>query len=608
VLLAELKRRNVFRVAMFYVVAGWVLLQAGDLLFDTLGVPGWGLKLLLGLLVLGFPLALVFAWVYELTPEGLKREHEVDRHASTTARTAAKLDKLIVVLLVVAIGLLVAEAIGSRRGAIDRDAGSSDDSRAAVQPAGVNPRASSGGKTDATQVSIAVLPFLNLSEDKSNEYFSDGLTEELLNVLANVPGLRVIARTSSFAYKGKDAKISDVARELDVDHVLEGSVRKSGNRVRITTQLIRASDSSHLWSENYDRNLDDIFAVQDEISKHVVDALKVRLLPGQDQPVEVGGTRDPEAYEAFLLGRHRRALGEGETTLREALAAFDEAIRRDPDYAQAYAARAGTLSALASNAYIPFATGFEQVRQAAQRSLELAPNLAEGHIALGYVQSILENDVRTPFASFERALELNPGSETVQRLYAGYASSLGRHDAAIAAAQKAVALDPISPAAHLTLSAAQFGARQYAKADSAARRALALQPNRPAGPAALGWSLLMQGRHEEALAAFEADPTRWVQRNGRTLVLARMGRKDEARRELETFQQESGDNAAYQYAEAEAQLGDLDAALRWLEKAREIHDPGLTGFGFIDPMLDPLRKDPRFQRMFADLGFDVAAT
>jgi TolB-like protein/Flp pilus assembly protein TadD len=608
VLLAELKRRNVFRVATFYAVAGWVLLQAGDLLFDTLGVPGWGLKLLLGLLVLGFPLALVFAWVYELTPEGLKREHEVDRHASTTARTAAKLDKLIVVLLVVAIGLLVAEVVSSRREPVtERPVSSSSGSEAAAQSAGANSQAARDGAAGAP-VSIAVLPFLNLSEDKSNEYFSDGLTEELLNVLANVPGLRVIARTSSFAYKGKDAKISDVARELDVDHVLEGSVRKSGNRVRITTQLIRASDSSHLWSENYDRNLDDIFAVQDEISKHVVDALKVRLLPGQDQPVEVGGTRDAGAYEAFLLGRHKRALGEGESTLREALRAFDDAIRRDPAYAQAYAAKAGTLSALASNAYIPFATGFEQVRQAAQRSLELAPDLAEGHIALGYVQSILENDVRTPFASFERALALNPGSETVQRLFAGYASSLGRHDLAIAAAQKAVTLDPISPAAHLSLSAVQFAGRRYAEAEAAARRALALQPDRPSGPAALGWSLLMQGRHDEALTAFESDPVDWTRRNGRTLILARMGRKDDARRELAEFQKAYGDNASFQYAEAEAQLGDLDAAMRWLEKAREIHDPGLTGFGFIDPMLDPLRKDPRFQRMFADLGFEVAAT
>jgi TolB-like protein/Tfp pilus assembly protein PilF len=601
VLLAELKRRNVFRVATFYVVAGWVLLQAGDLLFGTLGVPDWSLKLLLGLLVLGFPVALVFAWVYELTPEGIKREHEVERPASITARTAAKLDKLIIVLLVVAIGLLVADRFGARRDT----SGSSNRAGAASTPGGASGSAAPAGPARVSQVSIAVLPFLNLSEDKSNEYFSDGLTEELLNVLANVPGLRVIARTSSFAYKGKDVKISDVARDLDVDHVLEGSVRKSGNRVRITTQLIRASDSSHLWSENYDRNLDDIFAVQDEISKEVVDALKVKLLPGQQPSLEAGGTRDTAAYEAFLLGRYKRDLGTAESTLREALAAFDEAIRRDPAYAQAWAAKAGTLSALASNAYIPYDRGFEQVRQAAEHALELAPNLAEAHIAVGYVRSILGNEVRTPFASFERALALNPGSENVQRLYSTYASSLGRHEAAIAAAQEAVTLDPISAAAHLNLSSALFGARRYADAEAAARRGLALQPDRASGPSALAWCLMMQGKYDEALAAFDAEPVDWGRRNGRTLVLARTGKIAEARRELAEFQKAYGDNAAVQYAEAEAQLGDLDAAMRWLEKARDIHDPGLTGYAFIDPMLDPLRKDPRYLRLMADLGFDV---
>ena len=228
-LLAELKRRNVFRVAMFYAVASWVLLQVGGLLFQALEVPPWGLKLLLGLLVLGFPLALVFSWIYELTPEGLKREHDIDPNASITAHTAGKLNVLIVVLLVAAIGLLIADRF------IDRTTREQPAATAgSAVPPGPPPPAATG---DPIAASIAVLPFVNMSEDKSNDYFSDGLTEELLNVLANVPGLRVIARTSSFSYKGKEIKIADVARDLNVDHVLEGSVRKSGNRVRITTQL-----------------------------------------------------------------------------------------------------------------------------------------------------------------------------------------------------------------------------------------------------------------------------------------------------------------------------------------------------------------------------------
>ena len=226
----------------------------------------------------------------------------------------------------------------------------------------------------------------------------------------------------------------------------------------------------------------------------------------------------------------------------------------------------------------------------------------------GSVQGIVEGNVRIPFASFQRALQLNPGSEQVQRLYANYATALGRHDEAIAAAQRAVTLDPISPAAHLVLANSLFAAGRYVESEAAARRALALQPGRPSAPAALGWALMMQGRHEEALAAFAADPIGWNRRNGRTVVLARMGRVAEARRELELFQHEFGDNAAVQYAEAEAQLGNLDSAMRWLETARRVRDPGLTGVAFVDPMLEPLHDDPRFRRLLADLGFDVAPT
>jgi TolB-like protein/Tfp pilus assembly protein PilF len=462
-LLSELKRRNVFRVATFYAVAGWVLLQAGDLLFGALDLPPWALKLLLGLLVLGFPLAIFFAWAFELTPDGLKREHEVHPDASITAQTATKLNVLIVGLLVVAIGLGVFNWLnhGNAAGRTQANATAQPAAAAGARAA----ETAAGDATGTRDVSIAVLPFVNMSDEKSNEYFSDGLTEELLNVLANVPGLRVIARTSSFAYKGKDVKIADVARELSVDHVLEGSVRKSGNKVRITTQLIRASDSSHLWSDTYDRSLEDIFAVQDEISSQVVDALKLKLLADGHGPSDVGGTRNAQAYEAFLLGRHLVSQGEKEELLRAALKSFDDAIRIDPAYAQAYVGKAGALSRLASNAYVPFDVGFEQCRQAALKSLELAPDLAEGHLSLAYVQSVLDGNIGMAAASSERALRLNPGSEQVQRLSSQFMSTLGRHDAAIAASREAVRLDPISAESYTNLANALFFARRYGEAE-----------------------------------------------------------------------------------------------------------------------------------------------
>ena len=271
------------------------------------------------MLVLGFVPALIFSWVYELTPEGLKREHEVERNRSITAETARKLDLTVGALLIVAITLL----------GINWYTGPRDDMPTPPRP-GLLRRAAAGSDAPAAQASIAVLPFVNMSDDKANDYFSDGLSEELLNVLAKVQGLRVIARTSSFAFKGKDATIADVAKTLGVDHVLEGSVRKAGDRVRITAQLIRARDSSHLWSETYDRTLDDVFAIQDEISGQVVGALKVRLLGARTDLSEVGGTKNGQAYEAFLRGLHILSQGELEENLRDALAAFDLAVAEDP--------------------------------------------------------------------------------------------------------------------------------------------------------------------------------------------------------------------------------------------------------------------------------------
>jgi TolB-like protein len=597
-LFAELKRRNVFRVAMFYGVTAWVLLQVGDLLFGALGVPPWGIKLLLGLLLLGFPTALVFAWVYELTPEGLKREREVEPGTSVTHQTAGKLNALIAVLLVVAIGLVVADRfIFHRAPTVTAAQGDAAATGAATAPA-------APGSPEAGAASIAVLPFVNMSDDKSNEYFSDGLTEELLNVLANVPGLRVIARTSSFAYKGKEVKIAEVARDLNVDHVLEGSVRKSGNRVRITTQLIRSSDSSHLWSQTYDRDLDDIFAVQDEISNEVVDALKLRLLkPAASSGAESGGTQVPAAYEAFLRGRHLRHEGEGEATLRGAIAAFEEAITLDPNYARAYAGKADALNALASNGYVPFDSGFAEARRAAERALEIAPNVAEALLALVFVQFNVDMNAGVAADSADRALRLSPGSYDVLVAYSGIQVSMGRREASVDSARKAVELDPIAPGAYSNLAGNLIFARQYDEAERAARRAIELAPARPAGHYWLGWSLLMQGRNDEALAEFGREPIEWQRRAGVIWALARKGDLARAREELTTYHEAIGDAASYQYAQVSALLGDRDEAFRWLANARRIHDPGLMGQVYDDPLLEPLRSDPRYVALVRELGF-----
>jgi TolB-like protein/Tfp pilus assembly protein PilF len=592
---SELKRRNVMRVAVLYGVASWVLLQVGDLLFGALGVPAWGIRLLLGLLLLGFPLTLIFAWVYELTPEGLKREHEVTPDASVTAQTAKRLDLLVIVLLVAAICLVAA----------DRFLGRGPPAPSKIATVQYSVPGPAGAQASSSTVSIAVLPFVNMSDDKSNEYFSDGLTEELLNVLANVPGMRVIARTSSFAYKGKEVKISDVAHDLNVDNVLEGSVRKAGNRVRITTQLIRASDSSHLWSETYDRDLNDIFKVQDEISGEVVDALKVRLLKGAESQSEVGGTRLAGAYEAYLRGRFERNKGNAEPTLRAALAAFDQAIALDGGYARAHAARGTVLYWMASNGYLPFGTGFAQARQAAQHAIELTPDLADPYLTLGDVALVVDMDLVAAGKAVERALALDPGSTDVQDAYSTYMSSIGQHDRAIAAAEKAVELDPLSAGEHSNLSSRLWAARQYDKAEVVARRALSLEPDRPDLHNTLGFALLMLHRPDEALAEFNRESIHWERLTGRALAFAMSGKPALANVELAEMQRTEGEASSYQYAEINAALGDRDESLRWLETARRIRDPGLMTNVFSDPFLDPLRDDPRFTKLLRELGFPV---
>mgnify|MGYP001556776474 FL=1 len=347
----ELKRRNVIRMTVLYSVAGWVLLQIADILFGLLDVPGWGLRLVLGLLLLGLPLVVIFSWIFEMTPEGIKRESEVDRSQSVTTNTGRKIDRLIIFGLVVIVAVLLADRLllmpepGEQAQVAEQSPAAEVSGADGADPA----NDTTGDPADDTaadpaggsqQKSIAVLPFVNMSGDEENEYFSDGLTEELLNLLAKVDDLRVSSRTSSFAFKGKDTSIPSVARELKVENILEGSVRKSGATVRITAQLIDVETDSHLWSETYDRQLDDIFAIQDEIAQAVVDALKVKLLEPGELASTVPRETDTDAYLLYLRARHTYELGRDtrdDDMVARAIEQYQAVLERDPDYALAYA-------------------------------------------------------------------------------------------------------------------------------------------------------------------------------------------------------------------------------------------------------------------------------
>ena len=319
----ELGRRNVVRMGALYAVGGWLTLQVADVLFGALSLPEWSLRLVLGMLIIGFPVVLIFAWVYEMTPEGLKRESEVDRSQSVTPYTAKKLNGAIITVLAIALVFTVAHGYLSKEAPVDSAPGSVLSTVSSL--------------ADQETPSIAVLPFVNMSGDEENEYFSDGLSEELLNVLAQVPGLRVAARTSSFQFKGKTGDVADIAKQLRVGTVLEGSVRRSGDRVRITAQLIKASDGYHLWSSTFDRQLLDVFAIQDEIAKKVVESLRITLLGEQEQALTAGRTKDFEAYNQYLMARQLQAQ-QSYGSLAKAVELYQQVLARDPDYRDAQAA------------------------------------------------------------------------------------------------------------------------------------------------------------------------------------------------------------------------------------------------------------------------------
>ncbi|QFU77261.1 hypothetical protein EY643_17230 [Halioglobus maricola] len=437
-LLAELKRRNVIRVAIGYFVLAWVVLQITDLVAPALLLPEWTLSFVTFIGIIGFPFAMFFAWVFELTPEGLQRSEDVEPDQSITGNTGSNLNKMIIGLLLLAVLILLADRLFGLSGQF-----SMPGSEPAVQavPADVAGAVSAETPESAGPRSIAVLPFVNMSDDKEQEYFSDGISEELLNALAQIRELRVAARTSSFAFKGKNQDITDIGDQLNVETVLEGSVRKSGAKVRITAQLINVEDGYHLWSDTYDRDLTDIFAVQDEISAAIVLALKVHLTdeppPRAEQPVAIA------AYNFYLQARHNVRL-RSKDTLELALQQFQQALDVQPQYAAAWAGKALATSLLRDDQYgdIPG----EEASRLSQGYLDIAfsidPDIGVGHAAQALVY-MDTNDCKRAIVSTERALQRLP-NEGILYVWKGMClERTGEYSAAEEALDQAFAIDPL---------------------------------------------------------------------------------------------------------------------------------------------------------------------
>jgi len=555
---AELKRRHVFKVGVAYIVLAWVILQVTDLFADNLSLPGWAFRLILFLLVIGFPIIIMFAWAYDLTPEGVKRTDASAGENPTSDAAQTGPERII----------------------------------ASVQPA---------------RASVAVLPFINMSGDPANEYFSDGLAEELLNVLAKISSLKVAARTSSFHFKGQTGDIADIARRLGVASILEGSVRQSRSRVRITAQLINAADGYHLWSETYDRELDDIFAVQDEIASSVAAALKVKLLSEEDTQLNAGGTSNTRAFQAYLLGSHYRMRGSSdEAALQKAVSAFNEAIELDPGYAQAYAGLAVTWDQLATNSFVGFKEGIDNATAAASRAIALAPDLADAHMSLGRVLLHYRLDQLGARKAITTALRLNPGNAEVQIEYARISSYFGDVEASVAAARKALELDPVSLFAHHFLGHVLYFGRRYDEAIPIFRDVLNLDPQYPRPRYTLGMCFYMKGEVAAALKEVENEPLSWMRNSGSAIVLHRLGRTAEAQAYLERLVREDDEEyAIYQQGQIHAQWGNRDRALECLKRARDLNDPGVSQI-LVDPLLDPIRDQAGFIQLAAEMGFAAA--
>jgi TolB-like protein/Flp pilus assembly protein TadD len=447
-----------------------------------------------------------------------------------------------------------------------------------------------------------VLPFVNMSGDKEQEYFSDGLSEELLNDLARMSELQVAARTSAFAFKGKDTDINTIARKLNVGAVLEGSVRRSGHTVRITTQLINAVTGFHLWSETYDRDLGDVLKLQTEIAEAVAGALKVTLLGDVATKIEVGGTHNPAAFDAYLRGTKAYSTFNTAKELEAVIAAFTEAIRLDPDYALALARRSNALT-LYAKSYTngpSVRASFDAAEVDAHKAIALAPDLAESHVALASFLAAGSLDFRHAAEEYERARALSPGNALVLTFYGFFAVLMGHTEAAMAAMRRAVALDPLDPYTRSILGQVLYYSHRYEESISAYQDELVLDADDPDAYTIRGLAYYMLGDLEKARSACEAKPE-----EGQAclaIIYDRLGRRADAQAMLEKLKALGSDRDALEIAEVYAQWGNTAKALEWLERALRVREPWLNSIR-VEPLLDPLRKEPRFQAIERALKF-----
>jgi TolB-like protein/Tfp pilus assembly protein PilF len=536
---AELRRRKVIRVAAVYLVAAWLLIQVADAIFEPIGLPAWSLKLVIVLVALGFPLACVLAWAFDVTPRGIER-------AETGVQPTS-----------------AASAAG----------------RASLPPPEAPPVEVPAAAAAPTE-SVAILPFVDMSPERDQEYFCDGIAEEIINALCCMRNLRVASRTSSFQFKGHAADVREIGRTLGVGSVLEGSVRKAGNRVRITTQLVGTADGYHLWSESFDRDLADVFALQAEIAQHMLKALKLSIDRRETAMLGRVGTRNAEAYDLYLRGRSHMRYG---TSSRRAMELLRRALERDPTFAQAHAEIASAIAVRGLWRLDVTPAEIEEAMEASRRALELEPLLPEAHVARACLLS-MEGKAEAAAQDFEQAIRLNPTAYYTYYLYARHLFAMGRIDQSVRMYEEA---DRLQPGEYQVLC--MFYGALRKKGDTAAEQAVAVR-----AMDAIDRQLRLDPEDARALQLGAVTAAN-IGRRERALALAERA----LRARPDEF------STTYNLACAYAELGERDKALDMLERAAR-QGGGNLGWIRQDPDFDSLRDDPRFVRLVSIMSADRA--
>ena len=576
-ILRELQRRNVIRAVILYVTGTWALAQGIVALGPSLGFPEGATRWFLVAAAIGFPFWIAFAWFYELTPEGIRRESEVDADKSILKATGRRLDFLIIAVLAFAVVLLLTDRLLRQE-------------TAATSPPVI------AGK------SVAVLPLVNESGDANALYFSDGLTEAFIDALSRFPGLKVIARASSFQFRNSKDPVSIIGSKLGVAHLLEGSVQRAGDDVRISAELIAVKDGTAIWSQHYDRPYKNLFRLQDDITSAVAISLKARLLGGGNGP-PMQSLRPPsgnlDAYNADLEGNFylHRAAREDE---RKAVAAFNTAVRLDPGYAAAWAglSAAEFSVVLDSGSSAALAQVLPQVREYAEKAVALAPDLALAHNALGNVL-LNESNWTGAEAQYRRAMELAPAQAPAKINFANVVAGLGRPEEAVPLLQQALRLDPLDSISYLFLAENLMPLGRLDEAEKAIRKAIALVPDGTNFYGTLAQIDILRGNARAALA--DAQREQGVFRNVAVMLALQIGTDREAAdAALKNFIAKARDDAPYQIAQAYALREDADNMFKWLEHARTAKDPGLQSVLY-DPFIPPYRHDPRFAKLCEEL-------